>query len=167
MAVIKSPSLELLALISKRLCYDPLTGDCVWVYCPEHPGSVGRIAGSVRKDGYLKISVKGRKLAGAHIAWFLYGGKWPDLDLDHINGIRSDNRIDNLRLATQQQNSANMKGHGRYLKGVYKASPNRFGAQIRVDNILYQLGLFRTEEAAHAAYIQAAQRYFGDFARAA
>lgn len=61
----------------------------------------GDIAGRKNHDGYIHVSVFGKTYSGHRLAWFLHYGEFPELDIDHINRDRSDNRICNLRLATR------------------------------------------------------------------
>lgn len=95
-------------------------------------------------------------------------GRWPPKNVDHRNRITDDNRWRNLRLATQSQNCANSvaKKNDRF-KGVHwDKARNRYGATIMVNRRSIGLGRFFTARAAHAAYLTAARKYFGEFARA-
>ena len=91
-----------------------------------------------------------------------------DMEVDHINGNKLDNRLVNLRLCTHRENGKNsgisVRNTSGY-KGVTKASPNRWQARIRVDGELISLGLFETKEGAALAYNEGALRYHGRFAR--
>lgn len=94
--------------------------------------------------------------------------KWEQVD--HIDGDGLNNRRENLRLATNAQNSAN-KGKASKnttgFKGVFRTKnrPKPFRAQIKVNQKSIHLGLFDTAEQAHEAYKEAAKKYFGEFAR--
>ncbi len=65
--------------------------------------------GSLDKDGYLIIKVKGRQIKSHRLAWFLYYGEFPNGQIDHLNRNRTDNRKENLRIATSQQQNLNKK----------------------------------------------------------
>jgi len=80
--------------------------------------------------------------------------------IDHINGIRTDNRIENLRWVTKAQNQMNIKG-----KGYYINAKGKFEAHIKVNNKQIYLGTYITEEEATQAYQEACIFYKGDFAR--
>lgn len=91
-----------------------------------------------------------------------------DLEVDHINGEKLDNRIVNLRLCTHSQNSKNTSKSSRNTssyKGVGKSSVNRWQARIRVDGELLFLGSFESKEDAAKAYNEAALRHHGRFAK--
>lgn len=63
--------------------------------------------GSKDKDGYVILKIKGKKIAYHRVVWFLCKGKFPKNEIDHINRIRDDNRIENLRDVTRQENVDN------------------------------------------------------------
>jgi hypothetical protein len=95
-------------------------------------------------------------------------GKWPRKLVDHRNCINSDDRWRNLRPANHSQNGAN--SHDRPslvpLKGVtWDRNRNKYAARIRVNYRTINLGRFDQPEAAHAAYVAAADKHFGEFAR--
>lgn len=65
--------------------------------------------GSYDKDGYLIIKFKKRQIKAHRLAWYLHHKKWPEYNIDHINGIRTDNRIENLRDVPQEINVLNTR----------------------------------------------------------
>jgi hypothetical protein len=107
-----------------------------------------------------------RKLKRDFIAREIMGNP-KGMHVDHINGNTLDNRKENLRIVTLQQNSWNQskkkKGASKY-KGVTK-NGNRWRARIRVDDKLIHLGYFGTQEEAALEYNKAASFYYGEFAR--
>lgn len=154
-------------LVASILRYDPETGELHWIV-----GGKGRIrsrpAGTARKqDGAIYIKINGRQYAAHRLAWLLHYGEWPSNHIDHKNLNAGDNRIENLREATNSQNGANKKARCKSgLKGAYKAGRGGWYSSITVGGKLVYLGMFDTPEEAHTAYVSAAKREFGEFARA-
>lgn len=74
--------------------------------------------GSLDKDGYLIIKIKTRQFKAHRIAWFLFYGEMPDREIDHLNHIRTDNRIENLRLADRKSNVSNIQRYPNKDTGV-------------------------------------------------
>jgi hypothetical protein len=131
--------------------------------------AAGRVAGAKRSDGYVRLKVDGTHILAHRIAFAMANGEWPVGMIDRINGVRSDNRPSNLRLATRQQNGQNRrlaKNSSTGLKGA-QVHGDKFAGRISVDGKRIFLGTFDTPEQAHAAYVAAADRRFGVFARAA
>lgn len=114
--------------------------------------SDGSIAGTIQTDGYRQVSICGRLLLAHRVIWFMHHGTWPEYMIDHINGKRDDNRIENLRDVPQVVNIAARGVRSKSgFKGVYPAG-TRFIAQIRVDGELKNLGTFARAEDAHRAF---------------
>lgn len=162
------------SLTSRRLRelldYNPKTGVFT---CRVRRGGLanpGAIAGEITNHGYRRITLDGKKYLGSHLAWFWTKGRWPKKQLDHKNGDRLDDRFSNLRQANPSQNGANSrtkKNNAFGLKGVgLDSRSGRFRARIYVNYHDIHLGLHDTAEAAHAAYLTAARKHFGAFARA-
>jgi hypothetical protein len=147
------------------LDYEPLSGNFIWRVNKCSRARVGQIAGTSQPQGYVYICLN-RRIHLAHRLVFLHQtGEWPPFEVDHINGDKGDNSWANLRLATSSQNKANRsKFRGAMLKGVQKRG-NRFIALVRVNSKLKYLGLYDTEEQAHAVYCEAAQKEFGAYHR--
>ena len=125
-------------------------------------------SGSPNKAGYLRTRVLGRLYYNHHLVWFLHHGAWPSA-LDHINGDRADNRLENLRICNQQQNMHNAcrrSGSETGVKGVnWRAAKNKYRARIVVDRKEISLGHYDTLEEARRAVEQARTKYHGEFAR--
>ncbi|MGB1561558.1 MAG: HNH endonuclease signature motif containing protein [Sinimarinibacterium flocculans] len=161
------------AEVRKVLSYCPISGQFVWavrVQCFGGGRAVGSHAGTI-KDGYVEITLYGRRYRAHHLAWLLMTGEWPpiDSDMDHRNGVRADNSWDNLRLATRTQNNANARRRERSstgIRGVYRTR-GRFFARVVSEGQIHHLGVFDSIEAAAAARNRAARRLFGEFFRAA
>lgn len=154
--------------LKEVLSYDPSTGSFVWIVT-RRGLRAGSTAGGVRPDGYVRICVDGKLYYAHRLAFLFMEGEWPDDVIDHANGNPSDNRWVNLRAATQTQNLGNTaKRKLRGYKGAcFQKEKTKWRAVIQIDRKQRSLGLFDSELEAHAAYCEAAQQYFGKFARAA
>lgn len=153
-----------------RLQYDPDTG-CFHRLATYHDRKAGDVAGRTHRKGYIEICIDGRRYQAHRLAWLYVHGRWPANQIDHINRDRGDNRLSNLREATQSQNKANSNTYRNNTTG-YKGvaavrGKQRWWARIRVNGHLRYLGTFDTPEDAHAAYCRAASETFGEFARVA
>jgi hypothetical protein len=72
-------------------------------------GNAPRLVGSIGKRGYAIVCFEGHRYTAHRLAWFYVTGQWPELDIDHINGVRHDNRFCNLRAVTRKQNRENTR----------------------------------------------------------
>lgn len=116
--------------------------------------------GSVTAAGYVKITIKGKQYQAHRLAWLYVYGKWPDNSIDHINGVRHDNRIANLRDVTDRVNSENQrKAHKRNKTELLGVTINpkslKFRAMIQVKGDLISLGSFKSKRYAHQVYVEA------------
>lgn len=149
---------------AKRLLdYDQTTGLMSWNV--GGPGKVrGRVVGVVLDDGYVQVTVNYQRYSLHRLAWLIHYGEWPTNEIDHVNGRRADNRIENLREATKTQQEGNKLGWSRYglPKGVAKQR-KKYRANLMVCGVSKFLGSFQTPEDAHEAYCEAAKRHFGEF----
>lgn len=154
--------------------YDPETGRFkrLWPVITGR-GSVrylaGTLTGSMHKDGYIYMGINKRLYVEHRLAWLWMTGSWPKAEIDHIDGNRSNNRWDNLREATVQQNRMNSIGQRSRKNpypGVYRAPCKKVAhiAQIKVDREVIYLGRFDTAEQAYEARKDAERKYFGEFA---
>lgn len=143
--------------LRELLDYNPDTGVFTWKV-DRGNARAGATAGWLEENGYRRTIVFGKKVKMHRLAWAIAHGEWPEFDIDHVNGIRDDNRISNLRLATRAQNGQNLKralsnsSHG--FLGV-KKNGNRWNASINIDRQYIYLGCFRTPELAHQEYLKA------------
>lgn len=142
--------------LKELLHYDPETGLFT------HTKSRGRkqaggIAGT-KSGGYIQVGLDYAQYRAHRLAWLYMTGKFPEYDVDHINGKRDDNRWCNLREATRTENMQNLReatsASGSGLLGAFSGR-NRWRSQIRVGGKQLNLGTFDTAEEAHAAYVEA------------
>jgi hypothetical protein len=137
--------------ISDLLDYNKDTGVFVWKQNRGGKTKAGSVAGCVTAAGYSQIYVDGKPYYGHFLAYFLTNGKLPVDKIDHINRIRTDNRISNLRLADSKLNAVNNSRRGTHL------SRNGWVAGITVNGRRKHLGYFKTEEEAFTVYVKAKQ----------
>lgn len=153
--------------------YDPHTGFFTWLDRESWPPEVrkrrsGKVAGN-HSHGYIVIGVDGVQYPAHRLAWIYINGDIGSLQIDHKDMNRSNNKLENLRIASTQEQrfnsrkyTTNKSGH----KGVscYKKT-SKWQAQIQVNKKQIFLGIYETPEEAHAAYCGAAKKYHGEFAR--
>lgn len=126
----------------------------------------GSKAGCIRKVGYEYITINTQQYRTHRLIYLYHHGILPSM-VDHINGNKLDNRIENLREATNSQNQMNRGASCRSkskIKGVSQVG-NRWRATICHQQQDINLGYYLTKEEATKAYNQAATQYFGEFAR--
>ena len=138
--------------------YDRETGIIKWRRRTNPRQCGDRVAGGARpsKGGYTYIDFKGKTYRAHRVAMLLsYGFYGEGLEIDHINHIRDDNRLVNLRFVTRLDNHRNQSRRGDNTTGItgvlYRKDRRKYEAQIRVDRKTIYLGIFATlEEAAKA-----------------
>jgi hypothetical protein len=161
------------AQVDAVLKYEPETGNLFWKERPlelfedsrgrakrTHLLWNRRYAGteaftSANRQGYKYGSIYWRLYKAHRVAWLLHHGKWPDGDIDHLNGDGGDNRISNLRDGTTSQNMLNQrryKNNGSGVTGVsWRSRNSRWAAYVDVDGKRKNLGEFRAFEDAVTA----------------
>lgn len=150
------------------LCYDQETGN--FTYKVKRGNfKPGDKAGSLCRRGYLQIGINNRMYSGHRLAWLYTNGEFPDFQIDHIDGNPANNRIVNLRLASNAENQWNVGSvshNTSSFKGIaLHKNSNKWQAQCRINGKSHYLGLHETKELAHAAYITFAKSMRGEFYR--
>ena len=142
---------ELRKIIMDRLSYDSRTGIFKWKSRAASHVPKGAKAGTLEKSsGYVRIKISGRKYRAHRLAWLIVYGSFPPDQLDHINGIRHDNRIINLRAVTHAENSRNraldIRNKSGYTGITYNKENNKWLAKIGGTNKRVHLGNFENLE---------------------
>ena len=146
--------------------FNYVDGNLIWKKNMSDKVKVGDIAGTLKKNGYIQIVFNKKSYLAHRLIYILHNGNIPKF-IDHINGIRNDNRIENLRGCTQHQNLLNRKGFGKSkYKGVYAYGKKtiKYKSQIMLDAKLIYLGSYKTEEEAAKSYNEAAIKLHKNFA---
>lgn len=164
----KIPKPHLTAEEAARIwSYDPDTGYLYWKTKIAKNTAIGRRVGYDSGRYTIVVYKKKKKILAHRIAWAIFYGEWPALELDHINNIKTDNRIANLRLATPSQNLAHRPVNSDSLTGVKGVTRDKrdgyYYPYIDVDGKRQSLGRFKNIEDANAARIAAEKKHRGEF----
>jgi hypothetical protein len=145
--------------LHELLHYDTETGVFIWRQS-RHGVAQGQIAGSIGRYGYWSITLDHKRYLAHRLAWLYVHGKWPADCIDHINRIRTDNRLINLREATRAQNRQNISLDRRNKSGArgvsFDYANKKWRASISVNGKAKNLGRYPSIEDAAAAYAKAA-----------
>jgi hypothetical protein len=142
--------------------YDPETGIFTWA--KSRKGCTqGKTVGTLKDNGYLHIGIDGKKYLLHRLAWLYVHGEFPSNDVDHIDGCRTNNKINNLRSVSRSMNLENMrfaKSHNKStgILGVYKHN-DKFTSRICVRGKDVYLGVFDTSDEAKSAYLDAKRSF--------
>ena len=137
--------------LKQFLHYDKDTGNFTWLKLL-HANNVceGDTAGTTNKRGYVLIQIGGTQHKAHRLAWLYMTGDWPELDIDHKNRVKSDNRWDNLREATTLENSKNQSKAINNTSG--KTGVSRLGKKwkVRISNKgkRIELGVYTSKQEA-------------------
>lgn len=150
-----------------RELFDYKNGQLIWKKKTSAKTKIGSCAGSLNSAGYVNVGVNGKLYLLHRLIFLWHHGRLPEV-LDHINGTKSDNRIENLREATFLQNSHNKKipsNNGSGITGVgWDAKRERWEARISVNKKVRRIGYFQNFHDAVSARKSAEEKYFGEFA---
>lgn len=145
------------------LSYCPDTGIFTWKIRPSKSVREGDAAGCREKRiGYCTIGYKGTVYKSHRLAWLYMTGEWPKGLIDHVNGVKDDNRFANLRVVDETGNSQNIRKPNRRNKSGFMGViffQNKWRANITHKGKTHWLGDFKTPEEAHEAYLVAKRRF--------
>lgn len=147
--------------------YDPITGDFTYKKHRGPKAKIGDVAGSINSEGYRQITVYGKRIVASRLAYMMYYGKTlpSNIFVDHVNGNKDDNRISNLREATNSENQKNVgvRRHNKLgLRGVsYDHSCGKYVAKYKSK----VLGVFDDPHVASEVYEDEIRIKYGSFYR--
>lgn len=150
--------------LKRVLHYDPDIGDFIWKERSgpkARPGKLGELAGGIDKDGYRIIVVFNQRVKAHRLAFYYMDGYIPEYEVDHINGIRDDNRWCNLREVSRSCNARNSVLSKNNTSGVVGISfySNRWYAYINDNKKHIRLGSFKNKDDAVRARLKAEIKY--------
>ena len=135
--------------LKKILSYNPETGIFIWLLSTSPNQKIGNIAGCIREKKYRIIQLNGLKYYSHRLAWFYMTGNWPKEELDHINGIKDDDRFVNLREVSRLENNWNSckpKTNTTGIKGITNYKERYWYAKVTCKRINYEKTFPFTEE---------------------
>lgn len=140
--------------------YNPDTGIFNRLVSNSNRVKVSDVVGTFdHSNGYIKITINKKTNYAHRLAWLYVHGEMPSKQIDHINGIRTDNRVANIRLVTSSENSqnqhkANSRNKSSGILGVrWAAHANKWSAQIQVNGKSKHIGYFKNKDDAYQAYL--------------
>lgn len=151
-----------LEVVKSYLSYDKDTGLFTWIKRGKGI-KIGSVAGYKTSQGYIDITLSKKHVRAGRLAILMTEGKWPDGHVDHINGVRDDNRLCNLRVVSNQGNMQNRRNPlsnntSGFLGVAGKNRHGKYRASITVDGKRISLGSFDKAEEAHAVYVAAKRK---------
>lgn len=145
---------ESLVLIRDYLSYDSETGFFVWIKIP-YRSKVNLFKPIIihRRNGYLSVQFAGYRYPTHVLAWWFYYNEFPNGEIDHINGIRGDNRISNLRIVNRSENCRNCVRHreGKHVGIYWSKKYSRYESRYLINNEWKFLGYYDSVEEALTA----------------
>jgi hypothetical protein len=152
--------------LRELLDYNPDTGEFTWRIRAAYWLGVGSRAGSVNGKGYRIIGMRGRYYSEHRLAWFYTHGVWPTHEVDHINRVRTDNRLANLRDVPSHVNYVNrtprkLKPRPARLPSPYVGVQHtgyKWRADVWHEGRNVYIGAFNTPEEARDAYLEAKRK---------
>lgn len=154
--------------LKSKLSYSPIVGVFEW-RCSGHAITKGGLAGGVCKSsGYVIVGVMGKHYRAHNLAWLYMTGEWPEMDIDHKDGDRTNNAFNNLRLATKQQNQWNKQMSDQNTSGekgvCFDKSTQKWRGQVGIGDKRIHVGLFKSKEEAASAVRAKRVSLHGEFA---
>ena len=156
------------ARLKELLRYNRRTGVFTWLQNRGGTAVKGSVAGGLNSEDYIQIKIDGVLYKAHRLAWMYVNGAFPELEVDHRNGIRSENKFSNLRLADDSQTCCNRKVSTRSTSGVtgvhWNAEAGKWRARIKLHGRRILIGDFVRLDDAAAARLAFAKKIHGKFA---
>lgn len=147
----------------RKLNYNKETGVFTWKHDGTRGVKAGDVAGAKTKDGYIMLSIKGKKILAHRVAWLFANKEFAQGNIDHINRNKSDNKIANLRLANASENAQNRLKNSKNTSGykgvTWHKRDKKWQAAITVQSKVIHLGYYANVEDAHKSYVEASKKY--------
>lgn len=144
--------------LKELLEYDPETGIFTRRVTRSPNAMKSTVAGTIKENGYRKITIEKKHYYEHRLAWFYINGRWP-IELDHIDGKRNNNRITNLRECNRYENCQNNGLRSDSTSGLTGVSwanrEQKWNAVIWKTGKRHNLGYFHSKDEAHAVYLKA------------
>ena len=168
-------------IVRELLDYNPETGDFYWKYRDVKWFNSQRACNSwntkyagnktfcLYRNKYLGVVIFHKKRLAHRIAWLYVHGEWPDGQIDHINNVRDDNRIINLRVVTANQNQHNQKRAQRDNKSsgllgvTFNKANKNWVANIHIKGKQKHIGCYDCKHEAHEAYLEVKAKYHSGY----
>ena len=155
----------------EHLSFNFETGEILWVKYPKNYNKVNkpRIAGRLHYSGYRIVCLMNKQYMAHRLIWAVYYNKWPNGSIDHIDGNKSNNSINNLRIATRSQNAYNC-GPKKISSSGYKnvqwdKDANKWRVRVTAYGKRYHVGRFNTLDDAKDAANKFMTEHHKEFAR--
>ncbi len=150
--------------LKELLHYDPDTGVFLWIKKNSRKISIGKVAGHIDKQGYWVIGIDKKQFFAHRLAWLYVFGEFPNGLIDHMNRNKTDNRIHNLRVATNSENGQNHKIQKNNTSGItgvfWCKKAKKWRARVKINKKYKNLGSFHTMEEAKEARKVAEKEFY-------
>ena len=150
----------------QEINYNPFTGLFIWLI-QRGKSKFGNTAGYIDEKGYIRISIKGRTYRAHRLAYLWMTGEWPKNQIDHIDLVKSNNKWENIRPATNSENAMNKPKQQNNTSGhrgvhLHKHS-GKWIASIKINQVRFYLGYFSDKKEAIEIYKNASRFWFSEF----
>lgn len=155
---------DLLREVNNLFTYDKETGEFYWLNPPQpnYKRLVGKLAGTLGKQGYFVIMIKKKGYKVHKLVWLIEKGYYPQM-IDHIDGNTTNNKITNLREASfrlNAQNNKRVRNNPKLLGAHWHKRSKTWRSHIVINGKQVSLGCFKTSEEAHKAYCKKWKRLY-------